>query len=170
MAEGSPALVGFVTQQHVRQEEPGDGGDQGEDGDESEGSRDPHDHQGSGGEVGDEESGDGSEELVERVPFRCAPDQLEFLVVAFGVVAERFDQASCRAADPVELVARCRCRRVDGDARPSESGEDRVDARRPGASARHVSNTPSPTPAPSRTMTTAVMSLLRCWWALRPVR
>lgn len=69
---------------------------------------------------------------LSNVPFRCAPDQLEFLVVAFGVVAERFDQASCRAADPVELVARCRCRRVDGDARPSESGEDRVDARRPG--------------------------------------
>ena len=72
MAEGSPAFVGFVTQQHVRQEEPGDGGDQ-EKMAMSPRERDPHDHQGGGGEVGDEESGDGSEELVERVPFRCAP-------------------------------------------------------------------------------------------------
>src|SRR5690606_40511827 len=53
-----------------------------EDGDESEGSRDPHDDQSSGGEVRHEEPGDRSEELVERVPFRCAPDQLELLVTA----------------------------------------------------------------------------------------
>ena len=99
----------------------------------------------------------------------CA-DQLEFLVMAFGVVAERLDQASCRAADPIELVARCRCRRVDGDARPSQSGEDRVDAPEAGGERSPREQHAEPTPAPSRTMTTAVMSLLRCWWGLRPVR
>ena len=70
MAECSSALVGFVSQQHVGQEEPGGGGDQGEDGDESEGSRYPHDHQGGGGE---DEQEAGQQHPPARARRRCPP-------------------------------------------------------------------------------------------------
>jgi hypothetical protein len=128
VTERSPALLGLVSQQEVGQDEPSNGGGEEKDGDDTDGAWDPHDDQSAtAGEVGHEEPGDGAEELVEGVPFRCASDQLELLVMAVGVVAERLDDPP--PCDPIRSMVGLRLGRRRWRAR---AGQVRRGPRRSG--------------------------------------
>jgi hypothetical protein len=128
VTEGAPALLGLVAEEEVGQDEAGCSGGQGEGRDHPERDGNSDHHQRSADEVGDEQSGDRAEELVEGVAFRGSPDQFELLAVAVRVVAERLDEPPGARADQVRARRTGGRGFVDCGAGAAEAGEDRIEA------------------------------------------
>ena len=128
MTERSSAAFGLVAQQEVGEDEPGCGGSEGQDADDTDGHGHPREGEGDRREVGDEESGDGAEELVEGVAFGGAFDQLELAAQPCrGVLSDGPDDPPRDRPDAVDGRVRCWRGGTDRCSWAGQVGQDEPD-------------------------------------------